>query len=562
VANASYVSGPSVKPLINRTIGMFFDDICAANPDALALVSRHQNVRWTYGDLKQRVDALAAGLVTLDLAPGDRLGIWAPNCWEWLAAQYATAKIGVILVNINPAYRTAEVAYALNQAGCKVLITAPWHKACDYVAMLRALAPEMATAAPGQLAATALPDLRWIVTLGDAPHQGCLSFDALLVRGTAAARAQVGAIGATLSCNDPINIQFTSGTTGSPKGATLTHHNILNNGFFVGEAIELTPQDRLCVPVPLYHCFGMVMANLGCLTHAACVVYPSEAFAPRAVLEAVQNEQCTGLYGVPTMFIAVLGDPDFACFDLSSLRTGIMAGSPCPVEVMRQVVERMHMPQITIAYGMTETSPVSFQSCCDDTLERRVTTVGRVQPHLEVKIVDAEGAVVPIGTAGELCTRGYSVMRGYWNDVEHTAEVLDVSGWMHTGDLAVIDADGYCNIVGRLRDMVIRGGENLYPREVEEFLYRHPAVLDVQVIGVPDRKYGEELCAWIITRPGATLDAETLRGFCEGQIARHKIPRHIKFVDAFPTTVTGKVQKFLMREAMIHEMGLSVDKTA
>ncbi|MBB4640369.1 AMP-binding protein [Rhizorhapis suberifaciens] len=558
----SYVSGLSTKPLIGETIGRYFDCVCAANPDRLALIVRHQGVRWTYAELKERVDALAAGLLALGLEPNDRVGIWAPNCWEWLVTQYATAKAGLILVNINPAYRTAEVEYALNKVGCKALITASSHKKSDYIAMLRELAPELTGTGQQRLNAQALPQLRLVISLGEQPHEGCLRFDDVLTLATADHYQKLDTLSQELQFDDAINIQFTSGTTGFPKGATLSHHNILNNGFFVGEAIKLQPDDRLCAPVPLYHCFGMVMANLGCLTHAACVVYPSEAFDPGAVLETVEAERCTALYGVPTMFIAALNHPEFPRFDLSSLRTGIMAGASCPIELMRQVIERMHMKEVTIAYGMTETSPVSFQSSTDDTPERRVTTVGRIQPHLEVKIVDAEGRVTPRGVSGELWTRGYSVMLGYWEDVERTAEALDAAGWMHTGDLAVLDEEGYCNIVGRIKDMVIRGGENIYPREIEEYLYRHPAVQDVQVIGVPDMKYGEELCAWIILKPGNMLDDGEIREFCRGQIAHYKIPRYIKFVDAFPTTVTGKVKKFVMRDAMIAELGLLTEATA
>lgn len=558
----SYVKGDSGAPLLDATIGHYFDITCAVHGDRLALIARHQDVRWTYSELKQRVDALAAGLLALGLEPGDRVGIWAPNCSEWLVTQYATAKAGLILVNINPAYRKSEVEFALNKVSCKTLITAPQHKTSDYIAMLQDLAPELAASAPGHLSAKRLPHLRIVITLGSTIYPGCLRFDDAITAGTEAAHRQLQEIGRRLRCEDPINIQFTSGTTGFPKGATLSHRNILNNGFFVGEAIKLRPDEKLCAPVPLYHCFGMVMANLGSLTHAACVVYPAEAFDSLAVLQTVDAERCAALYGVPTMFIATLSHPEFAQFDLTSLRTGIMAGSPCPIEVMRQVVDRMHMPEITIAYGMTETSPVSFQSSTEDPLERRVSTVGRIQPHLEVKIVDGEGHIVSRGQPGELCTRGYSVMLGYWDDASRTAEALDQDGWMHTGDLATLDEAGYCNIVGRIKDMVIRGGENIYPREIEEFLYRHPAVRDVQVIGVPDPKYGEELCAWIIVRAGQELSTEAVRAFCRGQIAHYKIPRYIKFVESFPTTVTGKVQKFVMREAMMVELGVSAPVTA
>jgi fatty-acyl-CoA synthase len=558
----SYVSGVSTRPLIGRTIGGYFDAVCAAHPERLALVARHQNIRWTYAELKDRVDALAAGLLALGLIPGERVGVWAPNRWEWLVTQYATAKAGLILVNINPAYRTSEAEYALNKVGCRALIAAPRHKTSDYLGMLRELAPELATAAPGALSAKRLPNLKLIITLGEDAHPGCLPFAQALAAGRTDDHARLAALAETLQFDDAINIQFTSGTTGFPKGATLSHHNILNNGYFVGEAIGLAAGEKLCAPVPLYHCFGMVMANLGCLTHAACVVYPAEAFDPLAVLEAVEAERCAVLYGVPTMFIAMLGHPEFARFDLTSLRSGIMAGSPCPIEVMKQVISKMHMPQVTIAYGMTETSPVSFQSSTDDPLDRRVATVGRIQPHLEVKVVDADGRITPRGEPGELCTRGYSVMLGYWDDAARTAEALDAAGWMHTGDLATIDEAGYCNIVGRIKDMVIRGGENIYPREIEEFLYRHPAIQDVQVIGVPDARYGEELAAWIVVKPGASLCQDEVRSFCQGQIAHYKIPRYVRFVDGFPTTVTGKVQKFAMRAAMIAELDLVLEKTA
>ncbi|HKP80215.1 MAG TPA: AMP-binding protein [Phenylobacterium sp.] len=562
LARPSYVSGVGGQPLIGRSIGAEFDRVCAEHPDALALIVRHQGVRWTYRDLKARVDALAAGLLGLGLSPGDRIGIWAPNCAEWAVTQFATAKAGLILVNINPAYRTSEVEYALNKVGCRALVTAVRHKTSEYLTMVRELAPELDRAAAGDLAAARLPAMRLIITLGDDEHPGCLPFSAALKAGGAAERDRLEAIAGEIQFDEPVNIQFTSGTTGFPKGATLTHHNILNNGFFVGEAIGLKPGERLCIPVPLYHCFGMVMGNLGCLTHAATMVYPAEAFDPLAVLQTVAEERCQALYGVPTMFIALLGHPEFARFDLTSLRTGIMAGSPCPIEVMRQVIERMHMPQVTIAYGMTETSPVSFQSDCDDPLERRVATVGRIQPHLEVKIVDGDGRIVPRGEAGELCTRGYSVMQGYWDDRERTNEAIDHAGWMHTGDLAVLDDEGFCNIVGRIKDMVIRGGENIYPREIEEFLYRHPAVQDVQVVGVPDPRYGEELCAWIVVKPGVSLSEDEIKAHCKGRIAHYKIPRYVRFVADFPKTVTGKVQKFAIRDAMIAELDLVPATTA
>jgi fatty-acyl-CoA synthase len=558
----SYVHGASSLPLIGRTIGALFDETAEREADQLALIARHQAIRWTYGELKRRVDALAAGLVALGLEPGDRVGVWSPNCAEWVITQFATAKAGLILVNINPAYRATELEYVLNKVACKVLVTAVSCRRSDYLDMLRSLAPELASSAPGELSARRLPHLRLVVTIGDDQQAGCMPFAVVGAAGSDRDHARLTEIGAGLQFDQPINIQFTSGTTGFPKGATLSHHNILNNGFFVGEAIRLRRGDRVCIPVPLYHCFGMVMGNLACIAHGATMVYPSEGFESRAVLEAIEAERCMALYGVPTMFIAVLADPEFDRFDVTSLRTGIMAGAPCPVEVMHQVIGRLHMPQVTIAYGMTETSPVSFQSGPDDSLEVRVGTVGRIQPHLEVKVVDVDDRIVPRGVAGEICTRGYSVMLGYWEDPERTAESLDAHGWMHTGDLGVIDEEGCCNIVGRIKDLVIRGGENIYPREIEEYLYRHPAVQDVQVIGVPDRKYGEELCAWIVLRPGATLDEDEVRGFCRGQIAHYKIPRYVRFVDAFPTTVTGKVQKFAMREAMAAELDLETARTA
>ena len=562
MSDLSYVSGASATPLLGQTIGAAFDAACAAHPHTLALISRHQKIRWTYAEMRARVDDLAAGLLALGLEPGDRIGVWAPNCAEWALTQFASAKAGLILVNINPAYRLSEAEYALNKVGCKALVTAVAHRTSEYLHMLRELAPELASCRPGALQSARLPTLRLVITLGEQDHAGCLAFHQAAEAGTAADRARLAQIGPTLQFDDAINIQFTSGTTGFPKGATLSHHNILNNGFFVGEAIRLAPGERLCIPVPLYHCFGMVMGNLGCITHGATMVYPSEGFDPLAVLETVEAEACEALYGVPTMFIAMLGHPEFGRFDLSSLRTGIMAGSPCPIEVMRQVIDRMHMPQVTIAYGMTETSPVSFQSGVDDPPEVRVATVGRVQPHLEVKIIDEAGRVVPRGATGELCTRGYSVMIGYWDDPERTAEAIDPTGWMHTGDLATLDADGYGNIVGRIKDMVIRGGENVYPREIEEYLYRHPAIQDVQVIGIPDARYGEEICAWIVLKSGQTLTADDVGDFCRGQIAHYKVPKHIRFVEGFPTTVTGKVQKFAMREAMIAEMSLVLEKTA
>ncbi|WP_211471042.1 AMP-binding protein [Collimonas humicola] len=560
--NSSMARGSQDTPLIEQTIGAFFDGMAAQVPDNDALVSRHQNIRFSYRQLQHEARRLASAMLKLGLQPGDRVGIWSHNNAEWLLTQLATAYAGIVLVNINPAYRVSELEYALNNVGCKALISMTSFKTSDYLEMIRTVAPELAAAQPGALQAARLPTLKTVIQLGSDAVPGMLRF-ADLIAGGDAADPQLAAIGAGLRATDPINIQFTSGTTGFPKGATLTHRNILNNGFFIGEAMKLTAADRLCIPVPLYHCFGMVLGNLACLTHGAAIVYPNDGFEPLAVLQAVQEERCTGLHGVPTMFIAELDHPRFAEFDLSTLRTGIMAGSPCPIEVMKRVVRDMHLAQITIAYGMTETSPVSCQSMTDTPLEKRVSTVGTVQPHLQVKIIDPEsGAIMPIGSSGELCTHGYSVMHGYWGDADKTREAIDAEGWMHTGDLAVMDAEGYVNIVGRMKDMVIRGGENIYPREIEEFLYRHPAVQDVQVVGVPDPKYGEELCAWIILRPGQSADEQAIRDFCQGQIAYYKVPRYIRFVAAFPMTVTGKIQKFKIREAMKDELHLNDVRTA
>lgn len=555
----SYVHGTSDKPLIGDTIGRFFDAACSRHAEQDALVVPYQNVRLNYAQLRQRVDALACGLLRMGLKRGERVGIWSQNNSEWALTQFATAKAGLVMVNINPAYRRAELEYALNKVACRALILSPAFKTSNYLDILGDLAPELKRCAPGELSSERLPALQCVIRMGAERSPGMFNFDDLLKTPSVAELEALTALGGELQFDDPINIQFTSGTTGHPKGATLSHHNILNNGYFVGESIKLAAGDRLCIPVPLYHCFGMVMGNLGCLTHGATMVYPAEAFEPLAVLETVAGERCTALYGVPTMFIAMLDHPRFAEFDLATLRTGIMAGSPCPIEVMKRVVSQMHMEEVTIAYGMTETSPVSFQSGTDDPLDQRVATVGRIHPHLEVKIVNGEGRIVPRGTAGELCTRGYSVMLGYWNDEVRTSEAIDAAGWMHTGDMAVIDDEGYCTIVGRIKDMVIRGGENIYPREIEEFLYTHPKVLDVQVVGVPDEKYGEELCAWIIPREEGSLSEEEVRQFCQGQIAHYKIPRYIRFVNSFPMTVTGKIQKFLMREKMKEILGLDQD---
>jgi fatty-acyl-CoA synthase len=537
----SYSSGESATPLLGDTIGGNFDAAVRAFGDREALVDRAGGSgsarRWTYTELAAEVDALALGLLEMGIAKGDRVGIWAPNCAEWTLTQYATAKIGAILVNINPAYRARELEFVLNQSGTTLLVAAEKLKSSDYAGMIAEVRPRC-------------PALRSVVLLGHPEWQ------ALLETGRGLDRGALDAI--DLDTDDPINIQYTSGTTGFPKGATLSHHNILNNGFFVGELCNYTAADRICIPVPFYHCFGMVMGNLAATSHGACMVIPAPAFDPVATLQTVQAERCTSLYGVPTMFIAELSAPGFADYDLSSLRTGIMAGSPCPVEVMKQVIERMSMTEVGICYGMTETSPVSTQTRSDDSLDRRVSTVGRVGPHLEVKVIDPEtGRTVPRGTPGELCTRGYSVMLGYWEQPDKTAEAVDRAHWMHTGDLAVMDADGYLAITGRIKDMVIRGGENVYPREIEEFLYTHPDILDAQVIGVPDVKYGEELMAWVWPRSGAQpLTPEALREFCTGQLAHYKIPRYVHIVDEFPMTVTGKVRKVEMRESAVGILGL------
>jgi fatty-acyl-CoA synthase len=534
---SSYASGASSAPLLGETIGQNLDRAVERAPDAPALVARHQGIRWSYAELGERVDRLARGLVGAGLEPGHRMGIWAPNRAEWTLVQFASAKAGVILVNVNPAYRTSELEYVLRQSGCRVLVAAESFKTSDYRAMVGAVRDQ-------------LPELERVVFL-DTPE-----WDEL------AAGADAG-VPSELSFDDPINIQYTSGTTGFPKGATLSHHNILNNGFFVAEGCGYTDQDRVCIPVPFYHCFGMVMGNLGCTTHGACMVIPEAAFEPGATLAAVEEESCTSLYGVPTMFIAMLAHPEFASFELGSLRTGIMAGSPCPSEVMRRVVSDMHMEGVTICYGMTETSPVSTQTGADDELEKRVGTVGRVHPHVEIQVVDpGTGRILPRTEAGELCTRGYSVMLGYWNDSERTAEAIDRAGWMHTGDLATMDEDGYVNIVGRSKDMIIRGGENVYPREIEEFLYTHPDVADVQVIGVPDERYGEEVMAWVVARSGTSPGEDSIRAFCRESIAHYKVPRYVKLVDEFPMTVTGKVQKYKMRDQAIEELGLVEVATA
>jgi len=556
----AYVRGATDVPLSETTIGEFLRDTARRFPDRQAVVFREQGVHWTWKEFDERVDQLAAGLLSLGIAKSDRVAIWSPNRFEWLLTQFATARIGAVLVNINPAYRVSELEYALRKVGIKALVTAEQFKTSKYISMLLDIAPELASQPAGDLHCARLPELRTVISVGDPGIQGVMPFSAVMLKGEAILRDE-GQTTIQLSAHDPINIQFTSGTTGSPKGATLTHRNIVNNGRFVAMAMKLSEADSLCIPVPLYHCFGMVLGVLACVSAGAQMVFPGEGFDAGATLAAIADERCTALHGVPTMFIAELEHPEFSKFDLRSLRTGIMAGSPCPIETMKQVVSKMHMREVTIAYGMTETSPVSFQSATTDPLDKRTTTVGRIQPHLEVKIVDPLGNPVPVGATGELCTKGYSVMLGYWGDEEKTRESI-IDGWMHTGDLATIDSDGYCNIVGRLKDMVIRGGENIYPREVEEYLFRHPKIQNVQVFGVPDEKTGEELCAWIVLRQGEYASEEDIRDFCRGQIAHYKVPKYVRFVDEMPLTVTGKVQKFAMREEMIRLLNLSEKKTA
>jgi len=557
----SYVSGASGEPLLGVTIGQQLEKAAIHWPDRPALISPSHGVNWSWRELRRRVSDLAAGFVALGLKRGERIGVWSLNRPEWTLTQFAAAEAGLIFVTLNPAYRLHELEYALKKVGCAALVVATRFKTSDFIGMVNALAPELAHARPGALKSAKLPDLRIVVQIGETAP-GAMAFEDVPRLAGAPERAALAAMRDEIQFDDPANIQFTSGTTGSPKGVTLSHHNILNNGYFTGRALHLTPEDRICIPVPLYHCFGMVMGNLAAVTSGAAMVYPGEGFDPLATLKTIESERCTALYGVPTMFIAELDHPEFDRYDLHSLRTGIMAGAPCPIAVMRKVLERMHMREVTIAYGMTETSPVSFQSSIEDSIERRVTTIGRVHPHVEVKIVDSKGRIVPRGTRGELCTRGYSVMSGYWDDEEKTREAKDAAGWMHTGDLATIDDEGYGNIVGRIKDMVIRGGENLYPREIEEFLFKHPKIQDVQVFGVADERYGEELCAWVRVRAGEALKPEEVRAFCEGQIAHNKIPRYVEFVEEFPMTVTGKAQKFLMRQAVEQRLGLTRAETA
>ncbi|UYV37221.1 AMP-binding protein [Rhodobacteraceae bacterium D3-12] len=546
----SYVRGPDVPALRYATIPQVLRDTVSRFGPRDAAVFCDQGVRMSYYDLDREVDKLASGLLAMGLEKGDRLGIWSPNRMEWVLTQFATARIGVVLVTINPAYRLSELEYALNKVGCKALILARTFKSSDYLGMIRTLAPEMESCAPGRLRSVKLPHLRHVVVMGDEPVEGAWRFAQLAELGGPAQQLRLDAITASLSPDDAINIQFTSGTTGAPKGATLSHYNIINNAFFTVDRMRFSEADRLCIPVPLYHCFGMVLGTLGCITKGAAMVLPGEGFEAASTLDACAAERCTALYGVPTMFVALLDELDRKRRDLSQLRTGMMAGAPCPIEVMRAVMDRMNMGEVTIGYGMTETAPISFQSHTDDPLEKRVSTVGRIHPHVEVRIVSAEGAILPPGEQGELCTRGYSVMKGYWDDPALSQEAIS-DGWMMNGDLAVIDDEGYCAITGRVKDMIIRGGENIYPREIEEFLFRHPEVSEAQVFGIPDEKFGEEVCAWVVAKEGSSVGAEELRGYCQGQIAHFKIPRHFHVVDELPMTITGKPQKFVMRDEMI-----------
>jgi fatty-acyl-CoA synthase len=570
----SYTSGTSDQPLLYRTVDQVLLAAVAGGPDRLALVFAHQGLRYTFAEFHREVEEVARGFLGAGLKPGDRIGIWAPNCAEWLLTMFGAARTGLILVNINPAYRASELEFALRNSGCRALVYTPRFKSSDYVSMLRTLVPELSSYNPSGNATAAsdagaralrsplLPELRLLIHVGTEPIHGSMTFANVKALGARVDASELAKIAQQSSADDLFNIQFTSGTTGTPKGATLTHFNIVNNGFFIGAGMRLTDRDRICIPVPLYHCFGMVLGVLAAMTHGAAGIFPCDAFEPLAVLQSVQQESCTALHGVPTMFIAELDHPRFREFDLTSLRTGIMAGSPCPIAVMQRVLSEMHMPEVTICYGMTETSPVSFQSNWNDPLERRVSTVGKVHPHVQVKLVDADGRITPRGVPGEILTRGYSVMRGYWNDPERTREVIDEAGWMHTGDLGVLDEEGYCSIVGRAKDMIIRGGENVYPREIEEFLYNHPKVLDVAVVGVPDPKYGEEVCAVIRLRDGLSAEPNEIIDFCRGRIAHYKVPRYVRFVHAFPLTVTGKVQKYLIRQQLRQELGLQEERTA
>jgi fatty-acyl-CoA synthase len=559
----SYASGTSDKPLLGMTIGEAFDQTVALHGDREAIISIHQNMRLTYRELSEQVNMAAKALMALGLQKGDRIGIWSPNNLQWLITQYASAKIGSVLVTINPAYRSHELAYVLKQSGCRALVIQNQFKTSDYEGMVEELCPQLSGCQPGHLAHSEFENLNSVISMTSSNVTGIYDWQAMLARAPSTSDDEFKMRQQQLDMDEAINIQYTSGTTGFPKGATLSHHNILNNGYFTAGTMNFTEIDKLVVPVPLYHCFGMVMANLGCLTHGACLVYPSEGFEPEAVLKAVQQEKATALYGVPTMFIAELALDNFADFDLSSLRTGVMAGAPCPVDTMKQVNELMHMTEVEIAYGMTETSPVSFQTRVDAPLDKRVSTVGSVHPHVEVKIINADtGKTCPVNEMGELCTRGYSVMIGYWQNDVATAAAIDGSGWMHTGDIAIMDADGYVNIVGRIKDMIVRGGENVYPREIEEYLMSHDGIEDVQVTGVPDPKFGEEIIAWISLKSNTEVNEADIKAFCKGKIAHYKVPRYIKFTDDFPMTVTGKIQKYKMREVSIAELGLEELNTA
>jgi fatty-acyl-CoA synthase len=549
----SYMTGEGTGQLLYETIGAVFDRIVDAYSDKPALIVLHQDIRWTWGDMRAEVDRLAAGLVALGIEPGDRVGIWGPNSYEWVLTQFATARIGAVLVNVNPAYRLFELEYALRKTGCKAVIAAEKFKTSEYLNMLNTLLPEIASCEPGYLRAAKLPDLTTVIRMGDTRSPGMFNFREVCGLGDKGAREKLAAIAAQLGPDDAINIQFTSGTTGSPKGATLTHCNILNNGYEAGKGMRLTPEDRLCIPVPLYHCFGMVLGVLAAVTHGATMVFPAPVYDPLSTLQAVQDEHCTALHGVPTMFVTELDHPDFASFDLASLRTGIIAGAPCPEPLMKRIIGDMHMENVLIAYGQTELSPVNHMTLPEDSFENRTQTVGRPIPHIEVKIVDADNRVVPIGEQGEICTRGYSVMKGYWDEPEKTAETI-VNGWLHSGDLGTMNEHGYVRITGRIKDMIIRGGENIYPREIEEFLFTHPKVREVQVFGVPDLKMGEEVCAWIQLRNGQTATADEIREYCKGQISHYKIPRFVRFVDEYPMTVTGKIRKVEMSAMMAEEL--------
>ena len=553
----SYASGPSAQPLLGMTIGEKFDQACQQYADQEAIVSAHQNRRLSYKELQDEVNAFACSLLQLGLRKGDRLGIWSPNCVEWTITQFAAFKAGIILVNLNPAYKSHELEYVLNKVSCKGLVIASQFKTTDYQEFLTRIAPEIVVCTDKMIHSERLPFLKFVIKIDEKQHTGIHRFNDLVVAPTQQQLDQLQLVTQQLQFDETINIQFTSGTTGNPKGTMLTHHNILNNGYFVGEGIGLTPQDKVCISVPLFHCFGMVMGNLACITHGSTMVYPSAVFNPLETLKTIHNERCTAAYGVPTMFIATLEHEQFNEFDLSSLRTGIMAGSPCPREIMQRVIDRMHMSEITICYGMTETSPVSVQSSVNDTIDKRVSTVGQVHPHVEIKSVDPEGQLVSQGTLGELCVRGYSVMAGYWGEEEKTREVIDAAGWMHTGDIAEMDAEGFVKIKGRIKDVVIRGGENLFPKEIEDFLYTHPAICDVQVIGLPDTRYGEELCACIILHEHHQINEESIRSFCKEHISHNKVPRYVKFLNEFPMTASGKAQKFKLQEIMRAELNLT-----